>query len=198
MPKLWNQTIETHRREVRDAILETTASLVAERGLASVTMSRIAEQAGIGRATLYKYFRDVDAILRAWHERQVAAHLEHLAVVRDSHAGDPGDRLAVVLESYALIHRRRAQHHGSGPRGAELAVYLHRDEHVASARQQLHEMVRDLLAEAAEAGDLRSDIAADELADYCLHALGAAGGLNSDAAVQRLVTVVLAGLQPTR
>ncbi len=72
MPKLWHATIEAHRREVRDAILETTARLVAEHGVRAVTMSQIAEETGIGRATLYKYFPDVDAILVAWHDRQVA------------------------------------------------------------------------------------------------------------------------------
>lgn len=51
MPKLWNQTIEAHRRDVHDAILDTAAALVAEHGLRSVTMSQIAEQTGIGRAT---------------------------------------------------------------------------------------------------------------------------------------------------
>ncbi|RUV80905.1 TetR/AcrR family transcriptional regulator, partial [Mesorhizobium sp. M5C.F.Ca.IN.020.14.1.1] len=78
MPKLWNETIDAHRRAVRDATLDATAALVAERGLLSVTMAKIAEETGIGRATLYKYFRDVEAILVAWHERQVTGHLEHL------------------------------------------------------------------------------------------------------------------------
>ena len=52
MPKLWSETIDAHRREVRDAILDTTAALVAEHGLRAVTMSQIAGQTGIGRATL--------------------------------------------------------------------------------------------------------------------------------------------------
>src|SRR6266700_7593935 len=59
VPKLWKETIEAHRREVGDAILDTTAALVAEHGLRSVTMSQIAEETGIGRATLYKYFTNV-------------------------------------------------------------------------------------------------------------------------------------------
>ncbi len=54
---------------MQDAALDATAALVAERGLRSVTMSQIAAQSGIGRATLYKYFPDVEAILLAWHER---------------------------------------------------------------------------------------------------------------------------------
>src|SRR5260370_37940118 len=109
MPKLWNKTIEAHRNAVHEATLDTTAALVAKHGLRSVTMSQIAEQTGIGRATLYKYFADIEAILVAWHERQVTGHLKHLAEVRDR-AGDAGERLATVLEAYALISHA---HHGN-------------------------------------------------------------------------------------
>jgi AcrR family transcriptional regulator len=189
MPKLWNETIEAHRREVRDAILDTTASLVAEHGLRSVTMSQIAEETGIGRATLYKYFSGVEAILFAWHERQITGHLEYLAEVRDQ-AGDAGERLEAVLEAYALITHESHGHHDT-----ELAAFLHRDEHIARAQRQLRGMIRDLLTEGAETGDLRDDVAPDELAGYCLHALAAARGLPSKAAVRRLVTVTLAGLR---
>jgi AcrR family transcriptional regulator len=187
VPKLWNETVEEHRRAVREATLDTTAALVAEHGLRSVTMSQIAEETGIGRATLYKYFSDVEAMLVAWHERQVSGHLEHLAELREQ-AGDAGDRLEAVLEAYALIHH---EHHGT-----ELAALLHRGEHVARAWHQLRDFIRDLLAEGAETGDLRDDVAPDELASYCLHALSAAGSLPSKAAVRRLVTVILAGLRP--
>ncbi len=189
VPKLWNETIEAHRHAVRDATLDATAALVAERGLASVTMSQIAEDTGIGRATLYKYFPDVDAILMAWHERQIAGHLEHLAEVRDR-AGDPGQRIEAVLEAFALMSH---QHDGT-----ELATLLHRGEHVARAQRQLRDFIRDLLVEGAAAGDLRDDVAPDELASYCLHALTAAGGMPSKAAIRRLVAVTLAGLRPPR
>jgi AcrR family transcriptional regulator len=192
VPKLWTETIETHRREVRDAILDTTAALVAEHGLRSVTMSQIAEETGIGRATLYKYFPDVDAILFAWHERQIAGHLEYLAQVRDQ-AGGADDRLEAVLEAYALI-----SHRSHGHSDTELAAFLHRGEQIPRAQQRLHELLRDLLAEGAKTGDLREDVAPDELASYCLHALTAASSLPSKAAVHRLVGVILTGLRSTR
>lgn len=189
MPKLWNDTIEAHRREVRDAILDATATLVTEHGLAAVTMSQIAEDTGIGRATLYKYFPDVEAILVAWHERHVSGHLEHLSQLA-TQTGNPRQRLGAVLEAYALI-----MHHRHEP---QLSALLHRGEHVARAERHLQEFIRDLLAEGAKAGEVRRDVAPDELAKYCLHALTAAGGLSSKAAVQRLVAVTLAGLQPRR
>jgi AcrR family transcriptional regulator len=187
VPKLWKETIEAHRREVGDAILDTTVALVAEHGLRGVTMSQIAERTGIGRATLYKYYPDVEAILLAWHERHVTGHLTRLAEL-SAGPGDPGLRLQTVLAEYALLQHQR----GSG----EVTALLHRDEHVGWAGKRLHDLVRDLLREAAETGHVRGDVSPDELADYCLHALAAANGLQSEAAVHRLVAVTLAGLIP--
>lgn len=189
MPKLWRETVEAHRREVRDAILDTTAALVSDRGLLSVTMSQIAEETGIGRATLYKYFPDVEAILFAWHERQVVGHLERIAAIAHR-AGDAGQRLEAVLEAYALIQH---EHHGS-----ELAAILHRGDHVDRAQHRLVDFVRDLLTEGVQTGDVRGDVGPGELATYCLHALTAASRLPSKAAARRLVAVTLAGLRPSR
>lgn len=186
VPRLWNRTIEAHRQEVREAIVSTAAALVAEHGLRSVTMSQIAEETGIGRATLYKYFPDVEAILVAWHDRHVTGHLERLAALREQ-PGGPFERLEAVLTAYALIqHKRHA---------TELAALLHRDEHVAQAQRHLHDLIRDLLTEGAAAGDIRDDVAPDELASYCLFALAAASSLRSEAAVHRLVAVTLAGVR---
>jgi AcrR family transcriptional regulator len=190
VPKLWSETIETHRRDVRDAVIAATARLVAAEGPLSVTMSRIAEESGIGRATLYKYFPDVEAILLAWHDRQIAEHLERLAHA-SADAEDVDERLESVLRAYASI-----VHESHGHRNSELAALLHRSERVARAERELHEMVRDLLAAAAARGTVRDDVPAGELASYCLSALAAAGALPSRAAVRRLVAVTVAGLRP--
>jgi len=188
VPKLWTETIEEHRRTVHDATLDATAALVREHGLASVTMSQIAAAAGIGRATLYKYFPDVEAILVAWHDRHITRHLRQLAEARDAAAG-PAGRLEAVLTAFALIQH---QHHDT-----ELPVaLLHRGEHVARAQQQLRDLVSDLLAAGAQAGVVRTDIAPGELASYCLHALTGAGSLPSEAAVRRLLGVTMSGLRP--
>jgi hypothetical protein len=116
------------------AILDTTASPVADGGPRPVTMS------------------------------QIASRLARLAEVRDQR-GEAGRRLDAVLGAYALISHQRRGHAAS-----ELAAPQHRDEHVADAHQQLHTMIRDLLAEASS--------------------------LPSGAAVRRLVTLTLSGLRP--
>jgi AcrR family transcriptional regulator len=186
VPKLWSTTIASHRREVRDAILDTTGAIANESGPLAVTMSRVADEVGIGRATLYKYFPDVETILLAWHERQLESHLAELAQVRDR-AGTAGERLEAVLRAYALIDHE--QHRG------DLRELVHRGEHVGRAHDELHTLVRDLVADAAATGNVRSDVAPDELASYCIHALGAASTLSSKAAVWRLVGVVMDGIR---
>jgi AcrR family transcriptional regulator len=186
VPRLWDDTIEAHRRTVRDATLDTAASLVAEQGPASVTMSQIAERAGIARATLYRYFPDVQAILMAWHERQLDRHLRQLTEIRDR-AEDADRRLEAVLTAYALIQH---EHHDN-----PLAALLHQGEHVAHAHRRLADMLEDLIRESAAAGDLRDDVPPGELAAYCLHALTAATGLDGEDAVRRLVNVTMNGLR---
>jgi DNA-binding ferritin-like protein (Dps family) len=96
-----------------------------------------------------------------------------------------------VLGTYALIQHEFREAHRSG-----LSTHLHQTPHVARAQQQLRKPVRDLVAGAAAAGQVRGDVAADELATFCLNALTAATSLPSKAAVQRLVQVTLAGLRP--
>ena len=187
MPKLWDETIDAHRRAVRDATLDAAAALVAEHGLRAVTMSQIAERTGIGRATLYKYFPDVEAILLAWHERQVHVHLRQLAALRDR-GGSARERLEAVLEAYALIQHEH--------RDGALAAQLHQGPHIVHAEQHLRGFIADLIAEGAGAFELRADVAADELARFCLSAAAGAGGLPSKAAVRRLVAVTLDGLRP--
>lgn len=187
VPKPWSETIGAHRRDVHEAILDTTVALATEHGPLAVTMSQIAQGTGIGRATLYKYFPDVEAILYAWHERHVTGHLQRLMGIADS-SRDIGQRLPAVLEAYALISYER-------PR-TDLAALVHRGQHVLPAHRQLTALIQGLLAEAARAGEVRDDIPAGELATYCLHALTAASSLPSKAATRRLVNITLAGLRP--
>ncbi len=194
MPKLWSESIDGHHREVRETILDTTVALATEFGPHSVRMSQIAERIGIGRAALERYFPDVESILLAWHNRRIASHLELLAQVRDQ-ATNPEQRLAAVLQAYAHLHQQRTRHLMHNQHGDALSAFLHREEHVADARQQVHQLVRDLLVEVAATGNLRDDATPDELAVHCLHALGAASNLSTIDAVRQLVSDVLAGLR---
>lgn len=152
-------------------------------------MSEIAERTGIGRATLYKYFPDVESILHAWHEREIANHLDRLSEVAQR-PGVPLDRVRAVLHAFASLAHGSQDH-----RDTELAAVLHRDLEILRPEARVHSLITDLLETAARDGAIRDDVAAGELATYCLHALAAAATLRSKTAIGRLVEITLDGLR---
>lgn len=186
MPKLWTDTVEGHRHAVRAAVLDAVAALVAETGFSGVSMTRVAEYAGVTRATLYKYFPDVESLLAAWHERQVREHLAGLERIRRETAGT-GRQLQAVLEAYALMIHDRPGHDASAPA-------LRQGPHIDHAHQHLEGFIADLIR--ADAQEKATDLAMDpaDLARYCIKALSSAGLLSSRDAVPSLVAVTVRGI----
>lgn len=188
--KPWSHTVREHRQGIREGVLDAAAELVAERGLTGVTMAAIAERTVIGRATLYRHFPDVDAVLTAWHERQLAVHLEHLTgfVAR---ATEPADQLRNLLTGYAQMSGR----HGASE--DSIAAALHARPHAARTQDEVAGLVSGVLTACVEAGVVRGDVPVGELSTYCLRALTAVGPSSSGATVRRLVGVTLDALRPT-
>ncbi len=184
---MWKDTVETHREAVRSSILDAVHTQIRARGLAGITMSGIAHDAGIGRATLYKYFPDIQAILDAAHEQHVTAHLTEL---RDLAAIDrPVDeRLTSTLARYLAICTER-QRHGD----TEVSTVLHRSDVVARAEADLLQLLTDLLHEAQQSGVVRDDTDGEQLARYCLHSL-AGGDTQAEASLSPLLRLTLDGL----
>lgn len=172
-----------HRSAVREAILDAAVSLAAEHGLLSVTMSDVAASAGVSRATLYKYFPDVQSILQAEHHRQMAGELEELHAVKAA-GGDPLRQLEQVLRIHAMMVHR---HHDSA-----IAGVLQQSGALQHKEQFLEVIVRT----AADDGKIRTDTAPAELSRFCLHALAAAGQAGSEAEVDQLVQLTLDALGP--
>lgn len=189
MPKLWNETIEAHRAAVTDTIFTSAARLVEEGGVPALTMSRLAEEAGIGRATLYKYFGDVNAVLVGWHQRLVAGHMEALVKARHGH-DNSRTALEAVLLAYAEISRR---HHGH-----LLAGVLHSLPHARHADNHLRALIEQVIADAARQGKVRADASPAELSRFAVAALSAADVAHSRAATRRVVTMILQALEPAR
>jgi AcrR family transcriptional regulator len=169
-------------RDLREVIVAAAAELVAEQGITSVAMAHVAERAQITRATLYKYFPDVRAMLDAWHERHVAANLDAIIAARDG-GRSPRDRITRVLETYAeLVYRQHSP---------ELLAFAGDSEHTIRAYAKLTKLVRDLIAD----GPFRDDVPAGELASFCISALAAATRVGSAAAARRLARVAVQAIE---
>lgn len=80
----------------RELLLRTAAELTAQRGIEAVSMSDIAEAAGVGKGTLYRHFRSkTDICLALLNEDQRNLQERTLARLRENH--DPLDNLRWFL-----------------------------------------------------------------------------------------------------
>jgi len=107
----WNQMVAVHKERLRAAIGQAAVQIAAERGLAGTTMSKIAERAGVSRATAYNYFKDVEHVLLSVVSEEVDRFYGQLRARLDEETG-PRDRLEVFLvahlEYFARPERRPA------------------------------------------------------------------------------------------
>jgi AcrR family transcriptional regulator len=184
MPRIWADTIDTHRRQVTDAILDATAQLIVEQGPMSVAMSAIAERAGIGRATLYKYFPDVASILVAWHTRDFADHFQRLKALSELEHVTLND-----VAEFVRTQRRQHAHHQSNELVGALAHTVAGFEHSVEdlIRDEVVGVLTELLRKLATSNQVRVDIDPTVLARWLFHAVHAPPDLDDRAVSQLLI-----------
>jgi AcrR family transcriptional regulator len=187
VPKLWESTVEGHRDAVRAAIARATGELAHRHGVTGVTMSAIAREAGISRATLYRYASDTAEAVDLWRTYQIDQHLQQLQSVAEQTPSER--RLDAVLERYVINLQ-----HGDSDVGA---VIPHHGSAVTAARSAVSALLGELILAGTVRGDVRTDIAVDELLIYTMSSLEAATYLPNRQAAVRLANLVAQSLRPS-
>lgn len=153
----------------QERIVHAALDLIAQRGMAGVTMSAIAEAAGVARQTLYNHFPDVDSIVMAVIDQHESSGLDQL---RRLLAGVEG--AAAKLEQL-IRHSLTVGAHGhvvaalqAGlPSEAQDALREHRGTKA---------LIAGLLQEGMEEGVFRPDLDSQHDADFVLDILMSVGG----------------------
>lgn len=160
-----DHTVDEHRSAQRQAIAEAAWNLAQQHGPFAITMSQIADAAGVSRPTLYKYFRDLESMLRAHHRRHVEAHVTQLAAILEG-AGSPRERLERLTGAYAEICHHRATRGSS-----DVHRLVHSSFELDAAESRLVAVFARAIREAEAT---RGGLTPPALAAYCVRALGAA------------------------
>ncbi len=92
MPRIRAENIEAHKALTRREILDAVHEIIAEIGSADVSLAEVAHAVGIGRTTLYEYFKDKDDLIATLVEERLPEVAEDL--VAGEETADPAERLA--------------------------------------------------------------------------------------------------------
>jgi AcrR family transcriptional regulator len=157
MPRISAATIGEHRAQTRDRILQAVSRLSRVQGIDEISMTDVANEAGITRTVLYNYFPDKAALLLAFTERVTRYFIESYERELPERAS-PAERLRafVRLQLAGLLAH---PHPGAADLSAALGpdAYQRLAEHVAPMQQVL----AGILQSGIEAGDFRVlDVAA--------------------------------------
>ena len=173
------------RRNV-DALLRAAMTIFADAGV-DAPMRSIAAAAGVGVGTLYRHFPQRSDLIKAIIQREVDACVEAAAEIRATQP--PG----AALEAWAQrLVDLAATKRGLGPA-------LHSGDAAYQALPlyvlgQLTPALGGLLAAAAEAGEIRTDIDARELLFAILRLAGPASEGEAPEA-RRMVALLIDGLR---
>lgn len=104
MPKIIGQNLEEHRQLTRDAIFGALSRLMAERGFDAITMANLAEEAGIGRTSIYNYYADKEEILMAFVAHEMSEYLNTINTSL-SETENPLQQLRIYIRTQLLTER---------------------------------------------------------------------------------------------
>lgn len=140
----------------RQAILDAVTRLIRDEGAACVTHQRVAEEAGVGRATVYRHWPQLVDLLTAALEQTSLSFLEPAPGTFVDRSADDLRRLARDLNSPLLT-----------PMAATIVERAQFDETTRRLRDRLVAEITDNItaaaADAVEAGEFRAAPPAEDL-----------------------------------
>lgn len=77
------KTTKSHQEKTRRHIIRTAVDLITQQGYDDTTMKQLAREAGVGDATIYKYFPTKERILLDYFELNIADALKRLDATKD-------------------------------------------------------------------------------------------------------------------
>jgi TetR/AcrR family transcriptional regulator, repressor of fatR-cypB operon len=136
----------------REAILEAALELFVERGFFGTAVPEIAERAGVGAGTIYRYFESKEALVNAIY-RQEKLHFAHV-VLDDFPASAP------TREQFRLLWTRMATF-ATEHTNAFIFMELHHharylDEESRALENRMTEVFTGVVTRAQAQGDLKA------------------------------------------
>lgn len=102
MPRIIGSTLADHRRKTRQQLFDALNRLMAQNSFESLTMARIATEAGVGRTAVYNHFQDKEALLLAFIAYETGLYSLRLKRSLEG-VSDPIKQLRIYIREQLLL-----------------------------------------------------------------------------------------------
>jgi AcrR family transcriptional regulator len=149
----WGGGLSARRLRTAERIALVAAHIIDHDGIAALSMSRLADEAGISRQTLYQYFPDVDAVLEGI-AAVGATGVDELAQAVEA-TSDPYEALHVFVS--AILEAAAAGH--PSPMALVAAVPEASRSVIRGHEEAVEGIVIGLIRRGRSSGRIRADVA---------------------------------------
>lgn len=153
------ENINPRTKRARDALMKAAFGLVSERPVAEISLTEVAETAGVSRPTVYKQFNDTASLVA----ETVIARLDQALTGIDARIGDSEDEedyFQQLMASFVdAVYADRNFYHNAvyGPSAAQIMTGVSK---MLDERMSTHRIGRRLASSGANADDYRAAISA--------------------------------------
>lgn len=140
--------------EKYNRILDALQSLLDQKSIQNISVSEIAQTAGIGKGSIYYYFPSKDSILEALVERSYEKPLETAKQLASQTEISPFIRMAIIFQ--ACRNSREAfqkQDYPDKPENAQADTFLHH-QYLKHLISELKPTLTQIIQQGIDAGDI--------------------------------------------
>jgi AcrR family transcriptional regulator len=171
-----------------ELILEAAEEAFAEKGH-DACVADIATRAGVGQATIFRRFETKDDLIAAVFERKIRQLVETARTAARKRRA--WDGLMLFMTAATELHGRDRGFFQS------MAQQLFQDPQLLALKQEVSEAMSAVVERAKSEGDLRADIATEDIHAFCCAAAQAAtmGPATKPSASKRYLAVITDGMR---
>lgn len=161
----WQERLADARIGLRQAIQEAAVRLVGELGMPNVSMSAVAEEAGVSRQTLYNHYPDLESIVLDAARNEIDLARGIISDVVES-APDAATALDIYVRgTLSSPTRNEITITGAG-------MSPKRESEIFEMLEPIHQNLRDILRRGIEDGSFRDDVVPEDVSEVMFHMIG--------------------------
>lgn len=161
----WQEQLSDARTGLRHAIQQAAVRLVEERGMPNVSMSAVAEAAGVSRQTVYNHYPDLESIVLASARTEISIAQGFIGEAIDA-APDAATALEIFVRGTLTGQGENeviASGSGMSPGG---------EDEVLEMLEPIHQQLRGILRRGVDDGSFRSDLDPEDVSEVMFHMIG--------------------------